>query len=154
VLLSQLLTADRIKVPLDSRDKAGVLRELVDLLVARAGGDAGDILHAVHEREAVQSTGFGHGIAIPHGRTPTLGGLAIVAGRAGAPIDFGAVDGQPVRLLFLVAGPEAAAGDQVRALARLARLARRDYLRERLLKAPTAQEFAEFADTIREAETQ
>lgn len=142
VLLSQLLTADRIKVPLDSRDKPSVLRELVDLLVARAGGDPGAILHAVHEREAAQSTGFGHGIAIPHGRTPSLNALAIVAGRAATPIEFHAVDGQPVRLLFLVAGPEAAAGDQVRVLARIARLLRRDYVRERLLKAGSAVDFA------------
>lgn len=121
----------------------------MDLLVARAGGDSGAILHAVHERESAQSTGFGHGIAIPHGRTPSLSGLAIVAGRAAAPIEYGAVDGQPVRLLFLVSGPEAAAGDQVRVLARIARLMRRDYLRERLLKTQTA---ADFAAIVREAD--
>jgi PTS system fructose-specific IIA component len=129
VLLGQLLTADRNKVPLESRDKPSVLRELVNLLTSRAGGDADDILRSVMEREEFQSTGFGHGIAIPHARTPTLGALAVVAGRTAVPIDYGAVDGQPVRLLFLVAGPESAAGDQVRALSRIARLVRRDYLR-------------------------
>jgi len=149
VLLSQLLTADRIRVPLASRDKPSALRELVDLLVVTTGGDHADILHAVWEREDCQSTGFGYGIAIPHGRTPTLRGLAVVAGRAVEPIDYGAVDGQPVRLLFLVAGPEAAAGDQVRALSRIARLVRRDYVRERLLKAATAEDFAQI---VREAE--
>jgi mannitol/fructose-specific phosphotransferase system IIA component (Ntr-type) len=149
VLLSQLLTADRIKVPLESRDKPSVLSELVDLLATTAGGNAGDILHAVHEREAAQSTGFGHGIAIPHGRTPSLQSLALVAGRTLAPIEYGAVDGQPVRLLFMVAGPEAAAGDQVRVLARIARLVRRDYLRERLLKAQNGEDFATI---VREAE--
>ena len=142
MLLSRLLTPDRIKVPLTSRDKPSVLRELVELLAGSSGGDSDEILHSVREREDCQSTGFGHGVAIPHARTPTLPGLAVVAGRAPAPIDFGAVDGQPVRLLFLVAGPEVAAGDQVRALARIARLVRRDYLRERLLKAATAEEFA------------
>ena len=151
MLLSLLLTPDRIKVPLASRDKPSVLRELVELLSLAAGGDVTDILHAVREREDCQSTGFGHGVAIPHARTPTLAGLAVVAGRAPEPIDYGAVDGQPVRLLFLVAGPEAAAGDQVRALARIARLVRRDYLRERLLKAVTPEEFAE---VVREAEAQ
>jgi mannitol/fructose-specific phosphotransferase system IIA component (Ntr-type) len=149
VLLSQLLTPDRIRVPLVSRDKPSVLRELVDLLVTTSGGDAGDILHAVREREDYQSTGFGYGIAIPHGRTPTLPGIAIVAGRASEPIEYGAVDGAPVELLFLVAGPESAAGDQVRALARLARLARRDHVRERLLKAATP---ADFSQIVREAE--
>ena len=109
----------------------------------RSGGDPGDLLRAVCEREDAQSTGFGHGIAIPHGRTPTLGSLALVAGRAAVPIEYNAVDGQPVRLFFLVAGPESASGDQVRVLARIARLVRRDYLRERLLKAATAEDFAQ-----------
>jgi mannitol/fructose-specific phosphotransferase system IIA component (Ntr-type) len=151
VLLSQLLSADRIKVPLESRDKPSVLRELVSLLVSTTGGEATDILRAVHEREECQSTGFGHGVAIPHARTPTLGALALVAGKAASPIDYGAVDALPVRLFFLVAGPESAAGDQVRALARIARLVRRDYLRERLLKAGSADDFAE---VMREAESQ
>lgn len=151
MLLSQLLTPDRIKVPLVSRDKPSVLRELVELLAGASGADATDVLYAVREREDCQSTGFGHGVAIPHAKTPSLPVMAVVAGRAPAPIEYGAVDGQPVRLLFLVAGPEAAAGDQVRALARIARLVRRDYLRERLLKAGTPEEFAQI---VREAEQQ
>lgn len=149
MLLGQLLTADRIKVPLESRDKPSVLRELVDLLTSTAGGEPADVLRAVHEREDCQSTGFGYGVAIPHARTATLSALVVVAGRAAAPIDYDAVDGQPVRLFFFVAGPESASGDQVRALARIARLVRRDYLRERLLKAATAEDFAQI---VREVE--
>ena len=71
MLLSQLLTPDRIKVPLASRDKPSVLREMVELLAGSIGADATDILHAVREREDCQSTGFGHGVAIPHAPTPT-----------------------------------------------------------------------------------
>ena len=149
MLLGRLLSSDRIVVPLISRDKPSVLRELVDVLVRVAGGEAADMLQAVHEREDAQSTGFGHGIAIPHARTPLLKELVVVAGRSQTPIDYGAVDGQPVRLFFLVAGPESASGDQVRALARIARLVRRDYLRERLLKAATPEDFAAI---VREAE--
>lgn len=149
MLLSRLLPPEHVRVPLASRDKPGVLRELVELLVGQAGGAADDILHAVREREAAQSTGFGHGIAIPHARTPTLPGLRIVAGRTTAPVDWEAVDGQPVQLFFLVAGPEMAAGDQVRALARIARLVRRDVLRDRLLAAPDG---AQFARIVEEAE--
>ena len=149
VLLGQLLTADRIKVPLIARDKPSVLRELVDLLVVTVGGNPDEILRAVYEREDLQSTGFGHGVAIPHARTPALRELMVVGGRTSSPVDYGGVDGQPVRILFLVAGPEAAAGDQVRALSRIARLVRRDYLRERLLKAVDADEFAA---VVRDAE--
>lgn len=149
VLLSRLLTPERIRVPLSARDKPGVLRELVDLLVGTSGGSADDIMHAVREREDTQSTGFGHGIAIPHARTPTLGELRLVAGRTAAPIEYGAVDGKPVQLFFLVAGPEVAAGDQVRALARIARLVRRDSLRDALLAAASAEDFARI---VQEAE--
>jgi mannitol/fructose-specific phosphotransferase system IIA component (Ntr-type) len=149
VLLGDLLTADRIKVPLESRDKPSVMRELVELLVRATGSAPAEVLQAVREREECLSTGFGFGVAVPHGRTPALTGLAVVAGRTEAPIEFGAVDGLPVRLFFLVVGPESAAGEQVRALARIARLVRRDYLRERLLKASNAEEFAQI---VREAE--
>jgi len=149
VLLSQLLAPDRVLVPLTARDKSGVLRELSSLLVSVAGGDEADVLHAVREREESQCTGYGYQVAIPHGRSPTLPALAVVAGVAPAPIDYGAMDGQPVRLFFLLAGPESAAGQQVRALARIARLVRREGVRERLLKAASP---AEFWQAVRDSE--
>lgn len=151
MLLSQLLAPDRVTVPLTSRDKSSVLRELVDLLVSTSGGDADDILHSVRDREECQSTGFGYGVAIPHARTPTLAGLTMVAGVATEPIEYGALDGQPVRLIFLLVGPESAAGVQVRALARIARLVRRDAVRERLLRAATPEEFVR---VVKESEGQ
>jgi mannitol/fructose-specific phosphotransferase system IIA component (Ntr-type) len=151
VLLSQLLAPDRVRVPLTSRDKSSVLRELVELLVRSSGGAADDILHAVREREDCQSTGFGHGVAMPHARTPTLSALTLVAGLTVQPIDYGALDGMPVRLFFLLAGPEAMAASQVRALARIARLVRREYVRDRLLEAGTAEAFCQ---VVRDAEGQ
>ncbi len=149
MLLSQLLAPDRVRVPLTSRDKATVLHELVDLLVRSAGGSPEDILFAVREREACQSTGFGHGVAIPHARSPSLTEVTLVAGRTPQPIEFGALDGKPVRLFFLLAGPEAMAGAQVRALARIARLVRREFVRDRLLEAVTPEAFCQ---AVRDAE--
>lgn len=149
MLLSQLLAPDRVRVPLTARDKSGILRELAALLVATSGGDETDVLHAVREREESQSTGFGYEVAIPHGRSPTLPAFAVVAGVSPVPIDYGALDGQPVRLFFLVAGPESAAGQQVRALARIARLVRRDSVRDRLIRAATP---ADFCEIVRECE--
>jgi len=149
VLLSQLLAPDRVRVPLTSRDKSNVLRELVELLVRSSGGSPDDILHAVREREACQSTGFGHGVAIPHARTPSLSGLSLVAGQTAEPIEYGALDGKPVRLFFLLAGPETVAASQVRALARIARLVRREYVRDRLLEAPSSEAFCQ---VVRDAE--
>ena len=149
MFLSQLLAPDRVRVPLTARDKSGILRELTSVLVARAGGDETDILHAVREREESQSTGYGYEVAIPHGRSPTLPDLAVVAGVSAVPVEYGAMDDKPVRLFFLVVGPESAAGRQVRALARIARLVRRDSVRERLIRATTAEEFCA---VVRESE--
>lgn len=149
MFLSQLLAPDRVLVPLSARDKSGVLRELTSRLVAVAGGDEADVLHAVREREESQCTGYGYEVAIPHGRSPTLSALAVVAGVAAAPVEYGAMDGLPVRLFFLVAGPESAAGQQVRALARIARLVRRPEIRARLIKAETPEAFIE---VVRESE--
>ena len=149
MFLSQLLAPDRVRVPLSARDKSGILRELTSVLVARSGGDETDILHAVREREESQSTGYGYEVASPHGRSPTLAELVVVAGVAAAPVEYGAMDGRPVRLFFLVVGPESAAGQQVRALARIARLVRRDSVRERLIRAKTADEFCA---VVRESE--
>jgi nitrogen PTS system EIIA component len=151
VLLSHLLAPERVRVPLTSRDKSTVLRELVELLVDSSGGSPDDILHAVRERESYQSTGFGYGVAIPHARTPSLPALTLVAGQAVQPIDYGALDGKPVRLFFLLVGPEAMAASQVRALARIARLVRREYVRDRLLGSLTSEAFYQ---VVRDAEGQ
>lgn len=144
MLLSELLTPERIRVPLLARDKAGVLKELAQLLVEQSGGDLEDILKAVKEREAVLSTGIGYGIAIPHAKSPTIGQLSLVCGASVDPIPFDSLDGEPVRLFFLLVGPESAAGQHVKALSRIARLVRRESVRQELLKAKNAKEFYDF----------
>ena len=149
VRLTELLTPDRIRVPLQSRDKEGVLRELVSLLSPGDGSQTEEVLAAVLERERQFPTGIGHGVAVPHGRTPAMTGLGIVAGTSPDPVRYETIDGQPVRLFFLLAGPEALAGASVKALSRISRLVRQEGLRARLLAARTPQEFYR---TISEAE--
>ena len=141
MLLSELLPSDRIRIPLQATDKAGVLKELVDFLVERCGGDAVQILAAVRDRESVLSTGIGFGIAIPHAKSSTVTDLCLVAGVSAHPIPFDALDNEPVRLLFLLVGPESAAGMHVKVLSRIARVVRRDAVREALLQAPSAESF-------------
>jgi mannitol/fructose-specific phosphotransferase system IIA component (Ntr-type) len=140
VLLGDLLSPARIRVPLLGRDKEAVLSELVQV-VADGGGQYDDILRAVRAREAVLSTGIGYGVAIPHGKSPTLPDLRLAAGVAAPPIGFQSLDGQPVSLLFLVVGPESASGAHVKALSRISRLVRREPFRQRLLQARDADEF-------------
>lgn len=142
MLLTELLSIERIKIPLESRTKDELLRELVGVAAGNAGGpDREDVLRAVREREAVLSTGIGHGVAIPHGKSSAVGDLRMAAGRAAAPVDFDALDGQPVSLFFLLVGPESAAGPHIKALSRISRLVRKDEVRERLVAAQTAEEF-------------
>jgi mannitol/fructose-specific phosphotransferase system IIA component (Ntr-type) len=142
VLLSELLTPDRVRVPLRGASKQALLEELVGVLHgAGAVADAGEVLAAVHAREAVLSTGVGSGVAIPHGKTDSAPALLMAAGVTGGPVEFDALDGQPVQLLFLLVGPVAAAGDHVKALSRISRLVRRDEFRERLVAARSAEEF-------------
>lgn len=143
--LSELLSPSRIRVPLKSHDKEGVLGELVELLLPAAagtgGGDRQEVLDAVLERERQFPTGIGFGVAVPHGKTPALSSLGVVAGTATEPIPYETVDGEPVRLFFLMAGPETAAGTHVKAISRIARLVRHESVRSRLLAAKDPDEF-------------
>ncbi len=141
MLLSDLLSPDRVVIPMAAHEKRAALQELVRVLVQRAGGSYQDVLGAVEERERVMSTGIGLGVAIPHGRSPTVRELALVCGVTDAPVAFDALDGEPVRLFFLVVGPESSAGRHVKVLSRIARLVRRDALRAQLVAAGSPREF-------------
>jgi len=141
VLLRELLTPRRIRVPLQSTDKAGVLKELVGLVTDGRAGQGDDMLRAVEERESVLSTGIGHGVAIPHGKTSAVTGLLLAAGATPQPVPFEALDGEPVRLFFLVVGPEHAPGQHVKILGQISRLVRREQVREQLLAARDPEEF-------------
>lgn len=141
MLLTELLTPDRVVMPLDARDKKSVIAELTRRLTERCGGDFAQVLGAVEEREAVLSTGIGFGVAIPHARSPQVRELSLVCGVSRVPVPFDAIDGEPVRLFFLIVGPEASAGQHVKVLGRIARLVRRDNLREQLCAAQTPDEF-------------
>ena len=141
MLLTDLLTVERIKIPLQSRTKEDVLRELVDVIADGEHEARAEVLRAVREREAVLSTGIGNGVAIPHGKSPSVPDLRMAAGTAAHPVDFDALDGQPVTLVFLLVGPESAAGPHIKALSRIARLIRNDEVRSRLLSAHTPDEF-------------
>lgn len=150
MLLTELLTTDRIRVPLASRSRDAVLEELVGVL-EEAGivADREAVLRAVRQREEVLSTAIGGGVAIPHGKAEGVPQLAMAAGVAAEPLDFEALDGQPVRIFFLLVGPESAAGAHVKALSRISRLVRREDLRERLAAAASP---AEFMAVVAEAE--
>lgn len=150
LLLIDLVTPERIKIPLEATRKDDLLRELVTLAIGDDPIDhPEDVRRAVREREDVLSTGIGNGVAIPHGKSAAVPELRLAAGVTAEPVDFDALDGQPVRLFFLLIGPETAAGPHVKALSRISRLVRREEVRDRLLAARTPLEFYE---ALRDAE--
>src|SRR5438034_9592685 len=104
-------------------------------------GLSDEVLGAILERERQFPTGIGYGVAVPHGKSPALSNVMAVAGPGRAPVPYETVDGEPVRLFFLLAGPESQAGAHVKALSRISRLVRREPIRARLLAASDAQEF-------------
>lgn len=151
VLLSEILTPERIRVPLRGATKDDLLAELVAVLHdAGAVADADEILRAVREREAVLTTGIGSGVAIPHGKAAGVEGLAMAAGITAQPVEFEALDGKPVSLFFLLVGSEGSAGQHVKALSRISRLLRRDDVREALASATSPEQFHAL---VAEAET-
>jgi nitrogen PTS system EIIA component len=141
VQLSDLLTPEQVVMPVVARDKSGVIAELTRHLADRWGCDFEEVLGAVREREAGGSTGIGFGVAIPHARTARVPQLSLVCGVSPAPVPFDSIDGEPVRLFFLIVGPQSSAGEHVKVLGRIARLVRQDHIRQRLVAAATPDDF-------------
>jgi PTS system nitrogen regulatory IIA component len=149
LLLTEILKPDRVVVPLGARDKNGVIAELARVLVQHTGAPLDEVLTAIEERESVLSTGIGFGVAIPHARCRAVPELSMVGGVSAVPVPFDSIDGEPVRLFFLIVGPEASAGLHVKLLSRIARLVRRDGIRRQLVDSRTPDEFY---STLLEAE--
>lgn len=102
------------------------------------GLKAGEVLDALMDREQEGSTGVGHGVAVPHARLPGIDRMRGVFVRLEQPIDFDAMDEQPVDLLFALFAPKDASSEHLRALARVTRILRQTELREQLRKARSA----------------
>jgi PTS system nitrogen regulatory IIA component len=143
--VSEILTPERVSVAGEAeglvRTKAEAIRRLSVLLAARQTVMTADEVEAVlAERERIQSTGVGGGVAIPHGAVDrldrTIGAVLICP----SPVDFDAIDGAPVSIHFAVIGPRKATGEHLKTLARVSRLLRDDAFRARLLEARTGRE--------------
>jgi fructose-specific phosphotransferase system IIA component len=146
--LLDILTLECIKAPLASGDKRGVIDELVDVLAkVRKVADAPALKEAVWTREQTRTTGIGHGLAIPHGKAAGMGALAMAIGKPAAPMDFQAIDGQPVKLVVLLASPPDRTSDHIQALARISRLMTMDDFRNRIYAAQTSAEIYELLKT-------
>lgn len=113
-----------VSAGLKVNSKKQVLQELAAMAARGCGLDERDIYDALLQRERLGSTGIGNGLAIPHGRFARLSRLFGVFARLDRPVDFEAVDGLPVDLIFVLLAPEGAGADHLQGMARVARLLR------------------------------
>ncbi len=139
--LLDVLDKQCIRVGLEGTDKEEVIEEMVDLLV-RAGQvpDRVAALTCLHEREKMGTTGIGGGVAIPHGKTPTVPRLTAAVGIRGPGIEWEAVDHQPVQIVFLVLAEASNPGPHVQLLADVARLLKFPGLKRRLAEAANPED--------------
>ncbi|MGP1397171.1 MAG: PTS IIA-like nitrogen regulatory protein PtsN [Inquilinaceae bacterium] len=128
----EFLSHDGIIANLRASSKKQVLQELAKRAAELTGDNERAILDVLLERERLGTTGVGRGVAIPHGKRQHLTGVCSVFARLVTPVDFDAVDEQPVDLIFLLLAPEDAGADHLKALARASRLLRDETLCEKL----------------------
>jgi len=130
--LTDLIASDAVVPALKVNNKKQAIQELAVRAAELTGQNERAILEILLQREKLGSTGVGNGVAIPHGKLPKLGRLFGLFARLERPIDFEALDGQPVDLIFLLLAPETAGADHLKALARVARLLRDPNIARRL----------------------
>ncbi len=122
--LGDLLRLDAVVPAMKAKSKRQVLQELAGRAASVTGLGERDIFDVLLQRERLGSTGIGHGIAIPHGTIAGLGELVGIFARLERAIDFEAMDGEPVDLIFVLLAPVGAGADHLKALARVARVLR------------------------------
>ena len=122
--LSEFLDFDAIKTSFPGGSKRSLLQQLAHLAGQRLGLDSAAILSSLAERERLGSTGFGQGVALPHGKIEGLTRLYGLFVRLGEPVDFKALDKVPVDLVFLLLSPPEAGAEHLKALAAISRVTR------------------------------
>ena len=122
--LSEFLDFESIKTSLPAGNKRSLLLQLANAAAQRLGLSAADIAASLTEREALGSTGFGQGVAIPHGKVEGLDEIYCLFARLAEPIDYKAIDGAPVDLVFLLLSPPNAGAEHLKALAAVSRFIR------------------------------
>jgi mannitol/fructose-specific phosphotransferase system IIA component (Ntr-type) len=134
--INQLLRPEYVRIGLPGSTKDEVIDGLVDVLEGHPGIDRlEDVRAAIFQREEMMSTGVGKGLGLPHAKTSAVTETVAAFATTAEPVDFGAIDDEPIRLLLLLVGPEEHKSQHVKILGRISRLVSRDGFRDRLLSA-------------------
>lgn len=137
MLIGEILDRAAISPRVSAPNKRQALAVVAEIAARHFGLEAGNVLEGLLEREQAGSTGVGHGVAAPHARLVGLSKVQGVFVRLEQPIEFDAIDDQPVDLIFALFAPPEASGEHLRTLARVSRLLRQADLREQLRQART-----------------
>jgi PTS system nitrogen regulatory IIA component len=139
-----LIRREMIIPALQSTSKPKIIKELASFLAANHGDiDQARLAKVLIEREGLASTAIGEGVAIPHGKLPSVDEIVACVGRARRGVDFDSMDGQPTYLFFVLVAPENSTGAHLKALARISRVFKDSEFRGRLLEADDADSMFE-----------
>jgi fructose-specific phosphotransferase system IIA component len=143
--ITDILTEQLIRTALPGTTKSEVIDAMIDLAATQQEKvlDKEKMREAILEREKIMSTGVGSGFAIPHGKTDAVTDIVGAFAVTAQPIDYEALDEQPVRLIFLLVGRENMVGPHIKLLSRISRLMNREEFRSRLIAAGSAQDILE-----------
>jgi PTS system nitrogen regulatory IIA component len=140
--LADFLDCDAIKTALPGGNKRSLMQQLANLAAQRLELDPSTILASLNEREQLGSTGFGQGVAIPHARIDGLDRIYGLFVRLGEPVEYKAIDGRAIDLVFLLLSPMNAGAEHLKALASISRITRDAATLERLRGARTRDALA------------
>ena len=140
--IRDLLNKDSIIIDLQARDKNETIVQMAGFLAAINNLQDHDLIfRKILEREAEMSTGIGLGIAIPHARVETVDRVYMAAARSVKGVDFTAIDGQPVHLIFMIVSPVHASSDHMQVLSSLSRIMSYEDIRKKLLTVKKQEQF-------------
>jgi len=139
--LTEIITPDSIRVPLESTERNEVISELIDTLIAAGAADASirdELLEKVLERERKHSTGFGRGVAVPHVKHKSIEKMTAAIGVSSSGIDFNSLDKQPVYTVFLLLSPQSRPQEHLQAMELIFKNLSKDTFRRELRQADDA----------------
>ena len=143
--ITDIIDENSIIADLKANTKQNIIAELVDRLVKNGKiKDKNTAMHALMERERLGSTGIGGNVAIPHAKSPEIGGIVATFGRSKNGVNFDSLDQKPVYFIFLLISLENSAGIHLKTLARISRLLKNPAFRQELMKAKDEKELYEF----------
>lgn len=141
MLLEDFVKGETVIPELSATDKESIIRQMSETLAeSGAVSDKNAFIEGILNREAVESTAIGNGIAIPHTRGDFCAHLAISVGRSKTGIEFNALDGKSVHMVFMIAAPQEAKKEYLQVIAKIARFLKHEENRKLLLDAETKEE--------------